>query len=99
MPLVREDEFRHFPFEADRQQPEGKADREGQRGRKIVVQPGPKCCDIDRAGDRRDAGIKLRTKQQRGFPGEQDEKAGGFQLGSGNCRPFRLLSDGRQRRT
>ena len=52
MPLAGEDEFRHLPFEADRQQPECQAHRKGQRGRNVMVQPEPKCCDIDRAGDR-----------------------------------------------
>ena len=60
-----EDEFRHFPFIADGEQPKRQAEHESQRGPDFVIQLQAEGGGIEQAGDDGNAGVEFGAKQQR----------------------------------
>ncbi len=63
--LPIEHEFRHFPFEADRQQTQRQAEYKGQRGPELIVELEPERGGIKQSGHDRDAGVEFAAEQQR----------------------------------
>src|SRR5215475_10233231 len=58
-------EFRHFPFEVDRKQAECDSEGEGQNGPDLVLHFQTEGGRVKQPSDDGDAGVELRTKQQR----------------------------------